>query len=73
VTEGIADIHIHQGKTRAALDPLLREIAARGPEVSPHPDVILKMGVNGRSRTASFKAEERVPADRSRCELGPWA
>ena len=36
---------IHQGKTRAALDPLLREIATRGPWVSAHPDVILKMGV----------------------------
>jgi hypothetical protein len=36
---------IHQGKTRAALDPLLREIAARGPWISAHPDVILKMGV----------------------------
>jgi hypothetical protein len=36
---------IHQGKTRAALDPLLREVAAKGPWVSAHPDVILKMGV----------------------------
>src|SRR5512146_1164941 len=36
---------IHHGKTRAALDPLLREVAARGPWVSAHPDVILKMGV----------------------------
>ena len=36
---------IHQGKTRAALDPLLRHVAARGPWVSAHPDVILKMGV----------------------------
>jgi hypothetical protein len=36
---------IHQGKTRAALDPLLREIAAEGPWVSAHPDIILKMGV----------------------------
>ena len=36
---------IHQDKTRAALDPLLREIAARGPWVSAHPDIILKMGV----------------------------
>ncbi|MGH7087751.1 MAG: Cj0069 family protein [Stellaceae bacterium] len=36
---------IHQGKTRAALDPLLRDVAARGPWVSAHPDVILKMGV----------------------------
>ncbi|MGH7032140.1 MAG: Cj0069 family protein [Stellaceae bacterium] len=36
---------IHQGKTRAALDPLLCEVAAQGPWVSAHPDVILKMGV----------------------------
>src|SRR5580693_9528540 len=36
---------IHQGKTRESLDPLLREVAARGPWVSAHPDVILKMGV----------------------------
>ncbi|HEY3656066.1 MAG TPA: Cj0069 family protein [Steroidobacteraceae bacterium] len=36
---------IHQGKTRALLDPLLRDVAARGPWVSTHPDVILKMGV----------------------------
>lgn len=40
---------IHQGKTRVALDPLLREVAAKRPMkrpwVSAHPDVILKMGV----------------------------
>jgi Domain of unknown function (DUF6815) len=36
---------IHQGKTRKALDPLLREVAAHGTCVSAHPDVILKMGV----------------------------
>lgn len=36
---------IHQGKTRAALDPLLRDVAVEGPWVSAHPDVILKMGV----------------------------
>jgi len=36
---------IHQGKTRAALDALLRDVAWRGPWVSAHPDVILKMGV----------------------------
>src|SRR6201987_3223144 len=35
---------IHQVKTRTALDPLLREVAA-GPWVSAHPDVILQMGV----------------------------
>jgi hypothetical protein len=36
---------IHRGKTRAALDALLRDVASRGPWVSAHPDVILKMGV----------------------------
>jgi hypothetical protein len=36
---------IHQGKNRAALDPLLRDVATRGPWVSAHPDVIMKMGV----------------------------
>ncbi|MBR1177613.1 Cj0069 family protein [Bradyrhizobium sp. KB893862 SZCCT0404] len=36
---------IHQGKTRAELDALLRDVAAQGPWVSAHPDVILKMGV----------------------------
>ena len=34
---------IHQGKTRAELDPLLREVAA-GPWVSAHPDVIPQDG-----------------------------
>jgi hypothetical protein len=36
---------IQDGKTRAALDAMLREVAARGPWVSAHPDTILKMGV----------------------------
>src|SRR5689334_19279800 len=36
---------IHQGRTREALDPLLRDVAAHGPWVSAHPDVIMKMGV----------------------------
>lgn len=36
---------IHQGKTRAALDALLRDVATCGPWVSAHPDMILKMGV----------------------------
>src|SRR5262249_54411712 len=31
-------------KTRAVLDALLRDVASRGPWVSAHPDVILKMG-----------------------------
>jgi hypothetical protein len=36
---------LHAGKTRTALDALLRDVAARGRWVSAHPDVILKMGV----------------------------
>jgi hypothetical protein len=36
---------IHQGKNRTALDAMLRDLASRGPWVSAHPDVILKMGV----------------------------
>src|SRR5882724_122835 len=36
---------IHDGKTRILLDSMLRDVAARGPWVSAHPDVILKMGV----------------------------
>lgn len=36
---------IHHGQTRTVLDALLRDVAARGPWVSAHPDVILNMGV----------------------------
>ena len=35
---------IHEGRNRANLDALLREVAADGVWVSAHPDVILKMG-----------------------------
>lgn len=35
---------IHEGRNRAKLDALLREVAAHGVWVSAHPDVILKMG-----------------------------
>jgi hypothetical protein len=35
---------IHEGRNRANLDALLREVAARGVWVSAHPDVIPKMG-----------------------------
>ena len=47
---------IHEGRNRAKLDALLREVAARGVWVSAHPDVILKMGtkeVLHRTRTMS--------------------
>src|SRR5271167_1154041 len=36
---------IHEGLTRTVLDAILRDVASRGPWVSAHPDVILKMGV----------------------------
>src|ERR1700740_3137514 len=48
---------IHEGRSRANLDALLREVAARGVWVSAHPDVILKMGtkeVLHRTRTMSW-------------------
>jgi hypothetical protein len=35
---------IHEGRNRARLDALLREVATRDVWVSAHPDVILKMG-----------------------------
>jgi hypothetical protein len=35
---------IYEGRNRANLDALLREVASRGVWVSAHPDVILKMG-----------------------------
>src|SRR5690349_18860413 len=36
---------LEDGRTRAQLDLLLRDVTARGPWVSAHPDTILKMGV----------------------------
>jgi hypothetical protein len=48
---------IHDGRNRANLDALLREIAAGGVWVSAHPDVVLKMGtkeVLHRTRTMSW-------------------
>jgi hypothetical protein len=48
---------IHEGRNRANLDALLREIAARGAWVSAHPDVVLNMGtkeVLHRTRTMSW-------------------
>jgi hypothetical protein len=54
---------IHQGRNRANLDELLREVAARGIWVSAHPDVILKMGtkeVLHRTRTMSWGCDTAV-------------
>src|SRR4051812_9939751 len=60
---------IHHGKTRAALDPMLREVAGRGPWVSAHPDTILKMGTKEvlyRTRHLGWGADThlyRTPAE----------
>ena len=54
---------IHEGRNRANLDALLREVAARGVWVSAHPDVILKMGtkeVLHRTRTMSWGCDTGV-------------
>ena len=48
------------GKDRSRLDPLLRDVAARGVWVSTHPDVILKMGTKEvlyRTRALSWSAD----------------
>src|SRR5262249_28631364 len=51
---------VHQGRNRANLDALLRQVAAHGVWVSAHPDVILKMGtkeVVHRTRTMSWGSD----------------
>jgi hypothetical protein len=65
---------IHEGRNRATLDALLREVAAGGVWVSAHPDVILKMGtkeVLHRSRTMSWGCDTALyrTADAMQAEL----
>jgi hypothetical protein len=65
---------IHEGRNRASLDALLREVAARGVWVSAHPDVILKMGtkeVLHRTRTMSWGCDTALyrTAEAMRAEL----
>src|SRR3954454_23460359 len=65
---------IHEGRNRAKLDALLREVAARGVWVSAHPDVILKMGtkeVLHRTRTMSWGCDTALyrTAEAMRAEL----
>lgn len=65
---------IHDGRNRAELDALLREVAARGVWVSAHPDVILKMGtkeVLHRTRTLSWGCDTALyrTAEAMRAEL----
>src|SRR3954463_10215178 len=65
---------IHEGRNRANLDALLREVAARGVWVSAHPDVILKMGtkeVLGHTRMMSWVCDTALyrTAEAMRVEL----
>jgi hypothetical protein len=65
---------IHEGRSRANLDALLRDVAARGVWVSAHPDVILKMGtkeVLHRTRTMSWGCDTAIyrAAEAMRVEL----
>jgi hypothetical protein len=65
---------IHEGRNRANLDQLLREVAASGIWVSAHPDVILKMGtkeVLHRTRAMSWGCDTALyrTAEAMRVEL----
>jgi hypothetical protein len=65
---------IHEGRNRANLDALLREVAARGVWVSAHPDVILKMGTKEvlyTTRTMSWGCDTALyrTAEAMRAEL----
>jgi hypothetical protein len=67
---------IHEGRNRANLDEMLREVAARGVWVSAHPDVILKMGTKEvlyRTRTMSWGCDTALyrTAEAMRSELPP--
>lgn len=56
---------ITAGNDRSRLDPMLRDVAARGVWVSAHPDVILKMGTKDvlyRTRDLAWGADTRLYA-----------
>src|SRR3954454_15490690 len=65
---------IQDGRDRACLDALLRDVAARGVWVSAHPDVILKMGTKEvlyRTRSMSWGCDTALyrTAEAMRVEL----
>jgi hypothetical protein len=73
---------IHEGRNRANLDALLREVAARGVWVSADPDVLLKMGtkevlhrtrmMSWGSNTALYRTAEAMRAELpARLAAGP--
>ena len=54
---------IHEGRNRANLDALLRDVASHGTWVSAHPDVIAKMGTKEvlyRTRTMSWGCDTAI-------------
>jgi len=54
---------ISEGHDRSRLDPMLREVAAKGVWVSAHPDVILKMGAKEvlfRTRQLGWGTDTRI-------------
>ncbi|MBB4429870.1 hypothetical protein GGD66_008475 [Bradyrhizobium sp. CIR48] len=65
---------IQDGRSRAGLDALLRDVAAQGVWVSAHPDVILKMGTKEvlyRTRSMSWGSDTALyqTAEAMRAEL----
>ncbi|MFN3350632.1 Cj0069 family protein [Pseudorhodoplanes sp.] len=65
---------IHEGRNRATLDALLRDLAKRGVWVSAHPDVITKMGTKEvlyHTRTMSWGCDTAIyrTAEAMRVEL----
>src|SRR5262249_45244329 len=57
---------ISEGRDRRQLDALLREVSARGVQVSAHPDVISKMGTKEvlyRTRSLGWGADTRLYSD----------
>lgn len=73
---------LHEGRNRARLDALLREVAEHGVWVSAHPDVILKMGtkevlyktraMGWGSDTALYRTAEAMRAELpTRLTVGP--
>jgi hypothetical protein len=65
---------IHEGRNRANLDALLRDVASHGTWVSAHPDVIAKMGTKEalyRTRTMSWGCDTAIyrTAEEMRVEM----
>ncbi|MBR0914330.1 Cj0069 family protein [Bradyrhizobium japonicum] len=68
---------IQDGRNRAGLDTLLRDVAAQGVWVSAHPEVILKMGTKEvlyRTRSMGWGSETALyrTAEAMRAELPTW-